>query len=103
MNNHVKNFSILSPGGWVHKRAEGEGSWDICLGDQVSKAIMDEKPDLDGSLKQYDNDFYRDRLLADGVCDKYNVPSVSSISRYYKANKSKIPFLILFYFQDSSK
>ncbi|KAL0170724.1 hypothetical protein M9458_035320, partial [Cirrhinus mrigala] len=23
----------------------------------------------------------RDRLLADGVCDKYNVPSVSSISR----------------------
>ena len=23
----------------------------------------------------------RDRLLADGICDKYNVPSVSSISR----------------------
>ena len=23
----------------------------------------------------------RDKLLADGICDKYNVPSVSSISR----------------------
>ena len=30
---------------------------------------------------------YRDRLLADGVCDKYNVPSVSSISRYNEAYK----------------
>ena len=102
MNNHVKNFSILSPGGWVHKRAEGEGSWDICLGDQVSKAIMDEKPDLDRSLNQYDNDFFRDRLLADGVCDKYNVPSVSSISRYKQTNPRHL-FSFFFYFQDSSK
>ncbi|CAG7733685.1 unnamed protein product [Allacma fusca] len=36
-------------------------------------------------LKQKDPGIFaweiRDRLLADGVCDKYNVPSVSSISR----------------------
>ncbi|XP_066137837.1 paired box protein Pax-1 [Euwallacea fornicatus] len=37
------------------------------------------------SLKQKDPGIFaweiRDRLLSDGVCDKYNVPSVSSISR----------------------
>jgi len=36
-------------------------------------------------LKQKDPGIFaweiRDRLLADGICDKYNVPSVSSISR----------------------
>lgn len=36
-------------------------------------------------LKQKDPGIFaweiRDRLLSDGVCDKYNVPSVSSISR----------------------
>ncbi|CAH0550346.1 unnamed protein product [Brassicogethes aeneus] len=42
-------------------------------------------------LKQKDPGIFawemRDRLLADGVCDKYNVPSVSSISRIIR-NKS---------------
>lgn len=37
------------------------------------------------NLKQKDPGIFaweiRDRLLSDGVCDKYNVPSVSSISR----------------------
>lgn len=37
------------------------------------------------SLKQRDPGIFaweiRDRLIADGICDKYNVPSVSSISR----------------------
>ncbi|KAL1513112.1 hypothetical protein ABEB36_002574 [Hypothenemus hampei] len=37
------------------------------------------------SLKQKDPGIFaweiRDRLLSDGICDKYNVPSVSSISR----------------------
>ena len=65
--------------------------------------------DLDGRIwmngsgwkSEVDNDFYRDRLLADGVCDKYNVPSVSSISRYMKECKSIfIPFLSV---QNSAK
>lgn len=33
----------------------------------------------------------RDRLLADGVCDKYNVPSVSSISRILRNKVSPLP------------
>ena len=41
---------------------------------------------------------YRDRLLADGVCDKYNVPSVSSISRYNEAWKIK-KYLFYFFFR----
>ncbi|XP_056150842.1 paired box protein Pax-1 isoform X2 [Lampris incognitus] len=33
----------------------------------------------------------RDRLLADGVCDKYNVPSVSSISRILRNKIGTLP------------
>ncbi|NXE14396.1 PAX1 protein, partial [Lophotis ruficrista] len=33
----------------------------------------------------------RDRLLADGVCDKYNVPSVSSISRILRNKIAGLP------------
>jgi len=35
----------------------------------------------------------RDRLLADGVCDKYNVPSVSSISRILRNKIGSLPHL----------
>ena len=39
----MKTSAFFPPGGWIHKRAEGEGSWNICVGDQVSIAIMDEE------------------------------------------------------------
>merc|ERR1712088_509706 len=35
----------------------------------------------------------RDRLLADGICDKYNVPSVSSISRILRNKVGSLPHL----------
>lgn len=43
----------------------------------VVKSIRDYKQDDPGIFAWE----IRDRLLSDGVCDKYNVPSVSSISR----------------------
>jgi paired box protein 1/9 len=46
-------------------------------------------------LKQKDPGIFaweiRDRLLADGVCDKYNVPSVSSISRILRNKIGSMP------------
>ena len=46
-------------------------------------------------LKQKDPGIFaweiRDRLLADGVCDKYNVPSVSSISRILRNKIGNLP------------
>merc|ERR1712080_54676 len=48
-------------------------------------------------LKQKDPGIFaweiRDRLLADGVCDKYNVPSVSSISRILRNKIGSLPHL----------
>uniref|UniRef100_H3B849 Paired box protein Pax-9 n=1 Tax=Latimeria chalumnae TaxID=7897 RepID=H3B849_LATCH len=47
------------------------------------------------SYKQRDPGIFaweiRDRLLADGVCDKYNVPSVSSISRILRNKIGSLP------------
>lgn len=36
----------------------------------------------------------RDRLLSDGICDKYNVPSVSSISRILRNKIGKLFFFL---------
>lgn len=37
----------------------------------------------------------RDRLLSDGICDKYNVPSVSSISRILRNKIGKLLFYLI--------
>ena len=115
------SFSYLWSGCWVHQRVEGEGSWNICLGNKVRSELSQDEYEwmnkwmhywidtrMDRRMKaskfhqnqistktncewnrsvgwmkieELKVNFVRDRLLADGICDKYNVPSVSSISR----------------------